>query len=184
MEKLKVKLAKHNKTAKEKEGAAVFFAESQDSFVEYVKEKKNVNKVGIYEDLEVEETEGKYEREKKYRKSFEDLNNESKRLRTDYIMTAVENDAEKQKISPNKLLFYLLYRKNYATNRKLALEMLKLYKGEEQTNEVDMMETIALVSRGRFGRTMFNYTRRMLKPHQGKIGQDLFRFSNLFLKMQ
>ena len=104
--------------------------------------------------------------EKKYRKAFYDVNNEHKRLRTDEIMDLVEKHAARQQMTTNKLLLYLLYRKNYINDKKFAYEMLRHYKGKVETTEIPTMKAIAIASRGRFGRTAYNYIRRMLKPHQ------------------
>ena len=110
---VKSKLSKHNKTNLEKYGGKVFFAESQDSFVELVKQEAKTADNDEHEDTYIDESEDENPNNKKTRKPFKDVNNEMKRLRTNEIMESITNCAKEQQLSTNKLLFYLLYRSNY-----------------------------------------------------------------------
>ena len=70
------------------------------------------------------------------------------------------------------LLAYLMYRENYpggggTADKKLADSMQDRFKGGKmKENKVSEMKTLAMVLRGRFGRTTFFYIRRMLRPHK------------------
>lgn len=169
LERLKVSFAKHNKKVREREGLEVFLSESQESFVGIVKvEKASKELLEKNEDFETKDGEEK-ETIKQFRKPFNKLTSESKRLRTDEIMGLVEEHARQQQITSTELLAYLLYRFTYSSNKLLSLKMLKMSKGEteKKVEIVPMSKSIAIVSRGKFGRTTYNYVRRMLKPHKG-----------------
>ena len=152
LRKLKTKLLKFNIVAQEKQGGEEFFAASQDSFVDYIKDEVNTKKEDSFsEDFEFEEDFREGEQilvEKKYRKAFYDVNNEHKRLRTDEIMDLVEKHAARQQMTTNKLLLYLLYRKNCINDKKFAYEMLRHYKGKVETTEIPTMKAIAIASIG------------------------------------
>ena len=163
LSKLKASFSKHNKERKEKEGEDIFISETQESFVEDVKQDKEV-KQDADEDTLLED---KKESEGTYRKPFNKLKSEGKRLTTDDILKEIEEHALKQKLSTTELLAYLLYRVNYHSNdRAFSLQMLKLSMGESEVEIVETEKALAIVSRGKFGRTAYMYVKRMLKPHK------------------
>ena len=169
LERLRLTFNKHNTKARAKEGLEDFLSESQESFVEIVKvEKKAKEQLKENDDFEMEDV-IKTETTKQFRKPFNKLKSDSKRLRTDEILKLVEEHAKQQQITPTEMLAYLLYRVTYSRNKLLSLKMLKISKGEseKEIETVPMSKSIAIVSRGKFGRTSYNYIRRMLKPHKG-----------------
>ena len=170
LERLKGKFVRKSIVRREQEGTKLFISESQESFVELVKEEKDENDDDNETDcLETEEVENK---QKQYRKPFNCLGTDMKRLRTDHIFQSIIKEAQMQQISTTQLLAYLLYRENYSENRKFALTMLKLSQGDPESHEVPTNKAIAIISRGRLGRTAYNYVRRMLKPHK-ESGQKI-----------
>ena len=104
-----------------------------------------------------------------YRKPLNKLkSNDTIKSRTNKILEAITKEAEIQQVTPTVLMAALLHRLNYISDRKLALHMAKVFRGEDvhSVQKVPNMKGVAIVSRGRMGRTAFNYLRRMLKPHQ------------------
>ena len=172
VEKLKVAFKKFNKKRFDEEGTALFVAESQDSFVQ---EFKKVDSDGDDGDEEGEEEVMEETEEKVYRKALNKLKDkDTMKRRTDAILTAVRKDAVKQDVTTTQLLAYLLYRESYNTDKKLAEAMLRHFKGGEmKENKVSDMKTLAMVLRGRFGRTTFFYVRRTLRPYKA-FGQQSF----------
>ena len=138
---------------------------THDSFVEDVKEeKKSKEDEEIFDDLNIEDNQ---KSDGKFKKAFNRLTTESKRNRTDVILRAVEEHAQTQQLSTTELLAYLLYRVNYhSRDRAFSLQMLKLSMGESEVEKVQTEKALAIVSRGKFGRTAYTYVKRMLKPHK------------------
>jgi hypothetical protein len=136
--KIKVAFKKFNKKRFEEEGAQLFIAESQDSFVQEFK------KVESDEEEEEEVME-----EKVYRKALNKLKDkDTMKRRTDAILTAVREEATKQGVTTTELLAYLLYRESYNEDRKLAEAMLRRFRGGElKENKVSDMKTLAMVRR-------------------------------------
>ena len=154
---------------------------SQNSFVKYEKE-QSYNEA---EDSEDETKETKETKEKVFRKALNKLvDKDTMKRRTDAMLTAVREEATKQGVTTTELLSYLLYRESYNEDKKLAEAMLRRFKGGEvKVNKVSDMKTLAMVLRGRFGRSTFFYVRRTLRPYKG-FGQQflhkLFRFIQFF----
>ena len=113
------------------------------------------------------------ENEKVYRKSLNKLKDkDTMKRRTDAILATVKEEAKKQGVTTTELLAYLMYRESYNVDKKLAREMLEVSKGSAiKENKVSQMKTLAMVLRGRFGRSTFFYIRRTLRPHKG-LGQN------------
>ena len=105
-----------------------------------------------------------------YRKALDDIkNNHTMRARTDEIYELVKNEALKQKVSTHKLLAYLLARESYDTKRKFSQNMMRIFRGEDdQKSQVSLMQAVSIVSRGRMGRTAYNYVRRQLLKASGQ----------------
>ena len=177
--KLKALFSKHNIERKQKAGEDIFISETQESFVEDVKEeKKSKEDEEIFDDLNIEDNQ---KSDGKFKKAFNRLTTESKRNRTDVILRAVEEHAQTQQLSTTELLAYLLYRVNYhSRDRAFSLQMLKLSMGESEVEKVQTEKALAIVSRGKFGRTAYTYVKRMLKPH--KEGGHKLIYSKYFLK--
>ena len=164
LEKIKKKFIKKDQVRRERDGTDMFISESQDSFVALVKHENR--QTDVQEVTDTFETEELSNKDKRFRKPFNSLSGEMQRLRTQQIFDAITKEAIKQQLTITQLLAHLLYRENYNSNRKFALEMFKVSLEEPEVTSVLMNKTIALVSRGRFGKTTYNYMRRMLKPHK------------------
>ena len=158
--KIKEAFKKFHKARFDNEGAELMFAESQDSFVQ------NFKKVDSDDEDAMEED------EKVYRKSLNKLkDNDTKKRRTDAILATVREEAKKQGVETTELLAYMMYRETYNLDKSLSREMLEVSKGSAiSKNKVSEMKTLAMVLRGRFGRSTFFYIRRTLRPHKG-LGQ-------------
>jgi hypothetical protein len=146
---------------------------SQNSFVDKIREKseeKSEEEVSSLEDVDEDGM-----NEKVYRKALNHLKDkDTMKRRTDAILAAVRKDAAKQDVTTTVLLAYLLYRESYNQDKKLAEAMLCQFKGGEmKENKVSNMKTLAMVLRGRFGRTTFFNVRRTLRPYKG-FGQQSF----------
>ena len=105
-----------------------------------------------------------------------------KRKRTNDIYTAVIEEAKKQQLTTSELLAFLSYRENYISNRKFATEMLKVSRGEQECKQVPVDKAVAMVSRGRLGKSAYNYMRRMLRPHTEGVKSLIFLFIFYLLK--
>lgn len=140
---------------------------SQNSFVKCEKEQFNYE-ADESEEVMIEET-----KEKVFRKALNKMaDKDTMKRRTDAILSAVREEATKQRVTSIELLAYLLYRESYNTDKKLAEAMLQQFKGGElKENKVSDMKTLAMVVRGRFGRSTFFYVRRTLRPYKG-FGQQ------------
>ena len=167
---MKTKFKKFDKKRLEKQGANIFIAESQDSFVERLKNDESDEE----EYMEVTE-------EKMYRKTLKELKDkDTMKKRTDQILETVREEAKKQGVTTTELLAYLMHRESYSRDKKLAREMKDLYKGAKlKENKVSDMKTLAMVVRGRFGRSTFFNVQRTLRPHKG-LGQKLKKHCTLF----
>ena len=162
LKKLKSAYSKEGQERRERSEtlAETFIAASQDSFVCKVADESE-------EDLETGDTNENGERI--YRKPLNKLkSNDTIKSRTNKILEEIIKEAEIQQVTPTVLMAALLHRLNYIADRKLALHMAKVFRGEDvhSVQKVPNMKGVAIVSRGRMGRTAFNYLRRMLKPHQ------------------
>ena len=156
---LKAKVSKFSKDRIFKEGEKDFISESQDSFV--MTFKGGVENEFIENDMEFIP-----ERET-FRKPLDMLKDrDTAKERTNKVMDMVRVEAEKQRITTTQLLAYLMYRDNYTTNRKFALNMHDIFMGRINLETVPTSKAIAICSRGKFGRTNYNYIRRSLKPHK------------------
>ena len=104
-----------------------------------------------------------------YRKPLNKLkSNDTIKARTNKILEVITKEAEIQQVTPTILMAALMHRLNYISDRKLALQMANVFRGEDiqTTQKVQNMKGVAIIARGKMGRTAFNYIRRMLKPHQ------------------
>ena len=140
----------------------LFLSESQDSFVQSVREEKKEG-----EELTKDAFEDEEENKIIFRKPLDQLKDtNTMKDRVKDILAAVQRESRKQKVTDTQLLSYLLYLINYIPKRKFALEMLKVFKNGsiEEIDKVPTMKAVAIVSRGRMGRSTFTYMRRMLKP--------------------
>jgi hypothetical protein len=148
---------------------------SQNSFVAKIREQAE-DESEEETSLEVEDEEVTEEtKEKVYRKALNKLKDkDTMKRRTDAILAAVRLEAAKQDVTTTELLAYLLYRESYNQDKKLAEAMLRQFKGGEmKENKVSDMKTLAMVLRGRFGRTTYFNVRRTLRPYKG-FGQQSF----------
>ena len=162
IERLRKSYQKLNKKRRESVKEETFLSESQDSFVQSVREEKD--------DAE-ESTKYVFDNEKEnqtlFRKPLDQLKDtNTMKDRVKDILAAIQTESIKQKVTDTQLLSYLLYLINYISKRKFALEMLKIFKSGsiEEIDKVPTMKAVAIVSRGRMGRSTFTYMRRMLKP--------------------
>ena len=163
LERIKKKLKKSSIERSEKEGTAIFISESQESFVDLVKTEKTIKNKGYTSDSDEAEEQNN---RRKFKKPFSNLKNQMKNRRTDGIFDLIKEEAQKQHLTTTQLLAFLMYRENYFQNRKFALEMLEVSQGKIEITEVPMNKAISIVSRAKLGKTGYNYTRRMLKPHK------------------
>ena len=187
LERLRLLFNKKNTKARAKEGLEVFLSESQESFVDIVNVEKAA-KEQLKDNVDFEMDDDKEKGiGKQFRKPFNKLKPDSKRSRIDEIMKLVEDHASQQHLTPTEMLAYLLYRVTYSKNKLLSLKMLNISKGEseKEVETVPMSKSIAIVSRGKFGRTMYKCARRMLKPHKGSGCNTLFvSLNNIFFSIR
>ena len=104
-----------------------------------------------------------------YRKPLNKLKSKDTiKTRKNKILEVITKEAEIQQVTPTILMAALMHRLNYISDRKLALQMAKVFRGEDiqTTQKVQNMKGVAIIARGKMGKTAFNYHRRMLKPHQ------------------
>lgn len=142
-------------------GDSIFISSTQDSFVKEVRKEKDEK-----EDFETV----KEKTEVIYKKALDDIkNNHTMRARTDEIYKLVKKEALRQKVSALKLLAYLLARESYDTKRKFSQNMMRIFREEDdQKPQVSTMQAVSIVSRGRMGRTAYNYVRRQLPKASGQ----------------
>ena len=163
IERVKAKFSKNSRLRNIKEGEKDFISESQDSFVKGFHNESNEE---TNEDFE-EERNGEPEKTI-YRRPLNKLKDKATiKERTNSVFEVINNEAEKQQISPTELLAYLIYRENYIENRNFALSMHKIFINgydDSKSRDLPAMKAIAICSRGKFGRTTYNYVRRSLKP--------------------
>ena len=168
IERLRKSYQKLNKKKRESVKEETFLSESQDSFVQSVREEKKEAEEATKYPFEDEE-----EKIIVFRKPLDQLKDaNTMKDRVKDILAAVQTESRKQKVTDTQLLSYLLYLINYIPKRKSALEMLKIFKDGsiEEIDRVPIMKTVAIVSRGRMGRSTFTYVRRMLKPSKVEGG--------------
>ena len=162
IERLRKSYKKLNTKRRDSVKEETFLSESQDSFVQSLRDEK----------IEAEESTKypfEYEEENKniFRKPLDQLkDSDTMKARVKNILSLVQTESNKQQVTDTQLLSYLLYLINYIPKRKFALEMLKIFKNGsiEEVDKVPTMKAVAIVSRGRMGRSTFTYVRRMLKP--------------------
>ena len=114
-----------------------------------------------------------------YRKPLNKLkSNDTIKPRTNKILEVITKEAEIQQVTPTILNAALMHGLNYISDRKLALQMANVFRGEDiqTTQKVPNMKGVAIIARGKMGRTAFNYLRRMLKPHQVLFLTNLIDF--------
>ena len=170
LKKLKTFHSKESQERREKSEvlAEAFIAASQDSFILKVAEESE-------DDKRIDKNENS---DKIYRKPLNKLkSNDTIKARTNKILEVINKEAEIQQVTPTVLMAALMHRLNYIRDRKLALQMSKVFRGEDihTTQKVPNMKGVAIVARGRMGRTAFNYLRRMLKPHQVLFNSKIYR---------
>ena len=170
LKKLKTFHSKESQERREKSEvlAEAFIAASQDSFILKVAEESE-------DDERIDTNENS---DKIYRKPLNKLkSNDTIKARTNKILEVINKEAEIQQVTPTVLMAALMHRLNHIRDRKLALQMSKVFRGEDihTTQKVPNMKGVAIVARGRMGRTAFNYLRRMLKPHQVLFNSKIYR---------
>ena len=114
-----------------------------------------------------------------YRKPLKKLrSNDTIKALTNKILEVITKEGKIQQVTPTILMAALMHRLNYISDRKLALQMAKVFRGEDiqTTQKVQNMKGVAIIARGKIGRTAFNYLRRMLKPHQVLFLTNLIDF--------
>ena len=167
IERLRKSYQKLNEKRRESVKEETFLSESQDSFVQSVREEKKEG-----EELTKYAFEDEEENKIIFRKPLDQLKDtNTMKDRVKDILAAVQRESRKQKVTDTQLLSYLLYLINYIPKRKFALEMLKVFKNGsiEEIDKVPTMKAVAIVSRGRMGRSTFTYVRRMLKPSKEDV---------------
>ena len=167
IERLRKSYQKLNEKRRESVKEETFLSESQDSFVQSVREEKKEAEESTNHPFEDEE-----EKIIVFRKPLDQLKDtNTMKDRVKDILAAVQTESHKQKVTDTQLLSYLLYLINYIPKRKFALEMLKVFKNGsiEEIDKVPTMKAVAIVSRGRMGRSTFTYVRRMLKPSKEDV---------------
>ena len=137
-----------NKQYEDKEGKDITREESL-----YVEDLSESN-----DEIETEKT--------KFRKKLNDIRDKKHLMeRTKPCFQNIVAEAELQGTSVTQLLALLMYRANYNINRKLALEMKKLFNGEEVSMNVDLELALHLTKRLKLGKGRYRHMRMLLRPH-------------------
>ena len=102
-----------------------------------------------------------------YRKPLNHIKDDKTlKSRVEDIFYSVKKEAIKQGVSTHELLACMQARDSYITRRKFALNMMKIFRGNEgKTEAVSLMEAAAIVSRGKMGRSAYNFARRRFQRH-------------------
>ena len=148
LDSLPIKNDEDNKQCEDEEGKDIMREESL--YVEFLSESND--------EIETEKT--------IFQKKLNDIQDKKYLMeRTKSCFQNIVAEAELQGTSVTQLLALLMYRANYNLNHKLALEMKKLFDGEEVSTKVDLELALHLTERLKLGKGRYRHMRMLLRPH-------------------